>query len=92
MNRLICFADTTFRGGSKEYLNNDPNLVVTGDDFVLSSAIAVDGSWTLYDDIGFAGNAIVLQRSSGPEGDGVYRDYADWSGSAAFHVKSIQRS
>jgi hypothetical protein len=90
--RLICFANTAFNGGSKEFLSNDPDLTITGDDFLFASVIVIEGNWTLYDAVGFGGNAVTISRTSGPESDGVYRDYADWSGAAAFHVKSIQRS
>ncbi|MBM3522166.1 MAG: beta/gamma crystallin family protein [Alphaproteobacteria bacterium] len=92
MVRLICFAAASFANGSKEYLGNDPNLIITGDEYSLASAIAIGGSWTLYSEVGFTGESIVLSSSSGPESDGVFRDHADWGGSSHFHVKSIQRS
>jgi hypothetical protein len=92
MIRLICFASMSFNGTSKEFLNNDPDLVVTGDDFQLASAVVVEGNWELFDEVGHGGNMIALSRASGPESDGVYRDPADWGGTTAFHVKSIRRS
>lgn len=90
MAKLIVFSGTSYSGQSKEYRSNDPDLAANGDDFVLASAIAIEGSWTLYDAAGSAGTSISLDAAGGPDGDGTFKDPADWSGGAPFHVLSIQ--
>lgn len=90
MAKLLAFAAAGFTGVNKEYRSNDPDLTLNGDDFVIASAIVLSGTWTLYDDVNFAGNVISLHETGGPDIDGSYKDQADWSGGAPFHVKSIQ--
>lgn len=92
MAKLIVFSTPGYNGTSKEFQNNDPDLTLNGDDFVVASAIALSGSWTLYPDPGYQGTPISLAREGGPDSDGGYKDYADWTGAANFHVKSIQHS
>lgn len=89
MPKLIAFSEPDYSGTSKEYRSNDPDLTLNGDDFLIKSAIVTSGSWTLYDDVNSAGNPIGLQEQGGPDADGSYKDHADWSGTAPFHVKSI---
>ena len=90
--KLIVFGDAGYTAPSQEFLNTDPNLVLNETDFVIGSAIAIVGNWTLYDEVGFAGNQITLNQLTGPELDGCFKDYADWQGTAPFHVKSIQHA
>ncbi|MEZ5307190.1 MAG: beta/gamma crystallin-related protein [Pyrinomonadaceae bacterium] len=92
MAKLIVFSAIGFNGTSKEFRSNDPDLVQNGDDFVVSSAIAIEGDWTLFHEPGFAGTSIGLSSSGGPDSDGTYKDSADWDGTGEFHVKSIQHS
>jgi len=89
MAKLIAFDTVGYRGMAKEYQSNDPDLTLNGDDFVLSSAIVVNGSWSLYPEVGYEGLPISLNPQGGPDTDGCYKDYADWSGTGQFHVKSI---
>lgn len=89
MPKLIVFSEPGFTGTNKEYRSNDPDLTLNGDDFIIKSAIVLSGSWTLYDDVNSAGNAIGFQEQGGPDVDGSYKDHADWAGAAPFHVKSI---
>lgn len=91
-NKLVVFDQNSFSGTSKIYQSNDPDLVANGDDFVLSSAIAVVGSWTLYDQVGHAGTSIQLDDQGGPDSDGAYKDSADWQGATPFHVRSIEHA
>lgn len=92
MSKIIAFASSAYVAPNKEYRSNDPDLTLNGDDFVIASAIVATADWTLYDEIGCTGNSITLSPQGGPDGDGMYRDHADWGGSAPFHVKSIQHS
>lgn len=91
--KLIVFKNSGYSSESREFLSNDPNLVLNNADFEFASAIVASGNWTLYDDVSYQGNSINLVDNGGPELDGCYKDYADWpAGSAPFHVKSIQHA
>ena len=92
MRKLIVFDTQGYQNQSKTFFENDPDLTLNGDDFTLAAAIAASGAWTLYSEPGYTGDSISLQLGGGPDSDGCYRDYADWGGSANFHVKSIQGS
>lgn len=90
MAKLIVFSEPGYSGTSKEYRSNDPDLTLNGDDFIIKSAIVLTGNWSLYDDVMNGGISINLTEAGGPDADGGYKDYADWSGTDVFHVKSIQ--
>ena len=90
--KLVLFDQIEFSGTSRTYQNNDPDLVANGEDFLFESAIAVTGSWTLYDQVSKGGKVIQLDEMSGPDNDGTYRDSADWSPAGPFHVRSIEHS
>ena len=92
MARLILFSAESMGGTVKEFRNNDPNLVLNGNEFTLESAVGLSGIWTLYDDIAFGGATITLSDAGGPEVDGAYQDYADWGGAGPFLVMSIQHN
>ncbi len=89
MPRILVFTNPGFSGTVKEFTLNDPDLTQNGDDLTFASAIVLSGSWNLYDEVNQAGNTISLSATSGPNGDGAFKDPADWGGAAAFHVKSI---
>jgi hypothetical protein len=92
MPKLILFNQVGFMNTAKEFRSNDPDLILNGDNFQSNSAIVASGEWTLYDDVNFQGNQINLGTNGGPDMDGCYKDPADWSGSGAFHVKSIRHN
>jgi hypothetical protein len=92
MPKLIVFSSADFGGTNATFQSNDPDLTLNGLDVDVASAFAASSQWTLYDAPGFTGNSIVLADTSGPDGDGVYRDYGDWQGGGVFHVRSIQHA
>ncbi len=89
MPKLITFTEVGYNGISKEFTSNDPDLTLNGDDATFKSAIVLSGSWDLYDDVARAGTTMNLTDTGGPDADGGYKDFADWGGATAFHVKSI---
>jgi Beta/Gamma crystallin len=89
MPKLIVFTEVGYNGIAKEFTSNDPDLTLNGDDATFKSAIVLSGSWTLYPETASQGTPISLGETGGPDGDGGYKDHADWGGVEAFHVKSI---
>lgn len=92
MPKLLLFNAIGYVDPVQEFQSNDPDLTLNGDDFQANSAIVASGEWTLYPDPNFQGTPISLGSSGGPDGDGTYKDPADWGGTAVFHVKSIQHN
>ena len=92
MPKLISFTVADFGAAATTFQSNDPDLTLNGADVDIASAFVASGSWTLYDQPGFQGTSITLTEAGGPDADGCYRDYADWAGTAIFHVRSIQHS
>jgi len=89
MPRILLFTNPGFSGTVKEFTLNDPDLTQNGDDLAFASAIVLSGSWNLCDDVNLVGNTLTLAEAAGPNGDGAFKDPADWGGAGPFHVKSI---
>ncbi len=87
--KLITFSDLGFRGSVIIFTTNDNNLLINGQDFEFSSAIAITGNWELFSEPSRGGENIELRTDGGSDNDGTYEDYAAWEGVGPFHVQSI---
>lgn len=63
----LLFKDSKFRGRMVVCTEDTPNLVSIGYNDVLSSAIVLSGSWTLYKHINYAGTQVTLTPGRYPE-------------------------
>ena len=76
--KIVLFEATGLSGKSVMFTSSG-NLDNSFNDKV-SSIVVVNGTWSLYKDGNFSGKRWEVRANGGPDGDGVYPSYKDWSG------------
>ncbi len=76
--KIVLFEATGLSGNSVMFTSSG-NLDKSFNDKV-SSIVVVNGTWSLYKDGNFSGKRWEVRANGGPDGDGVYPSYRDWSG------------
>jgi hypothetical protein len=72
MPKLSLFRDNDFLGGSITVDGNVPDFRALGFNDMISSAIVLSGTFTLFSDKSFQGPSVTVSIHGGPNSDGRY--------------------
>lgn len=80
MAKIVLFDKQKYNGEALVLEASIPKLKNTGVNNDVSSLIVIDGTWNLYEHPDYKGDVWTVSATGGPQQDGCYPTFSDWSG------------